>query len=201
MSQFSLYVDCDRGLAVVSDADSTAAQLPPFVLDDTLSLKIILLTGYSRASTYTKVPVMGITIEVALGTREGVEYATQFAWTASADLADPYWTAVLPLNTAPLNGLLAGQPQASVTLEVKRIDAGGITTVLQQDVTVKGAVIRTDSVIPPAGQTPLSLEAANALFVPISGFKGKIRIISPDGTQTADLYLGDDGSFHVDPVT
>ncbi len=202
MAEHTLYIDCDRATAVRSATDSTAKALPKFVQGDTLLLRIYLLQGYSRSSEYTPVPTLDLTIQAALGIRVGndTEYHTQqFTWTASADLADPYFEAEFPMSTAAITTLLGSDESAFSYFEVKYIRDGLPTTVLSEKVKVWAAVIKEGGLIEAAVPTPLSVEVANATYLQRT-IRGVIRLVSEDGTKQADLYLDNDGTFHVDPV-
>src|SRR5439155_752495 len=101
MATRDFYIDTDRGEVVLGPSDSSIAALPPFVQGDSLDLRIWLLKNFSRLSAYTKVPVAGLTLQVALGTKVGdstLYYTQQFTWVPSTDLGQPYFAAVLPMN-------------------------------------------------------------------------------------------------------
>src|SRR5437660_8876548 len=127
MAFHRLFIDTDRGLPVIGVVDSSPADLPQFVQQDSLALRVTLLAGFSRVSNYTPIPVAGITIEAALGLRVGntsLLYTQQFTWAASDDLADPYYQANLPMNTGGIATLLGSGPQAQAWFEVKMLDGG-----------------------------------------------------------------------------
>src|SRR5881396_1510752 len=139
------YIDTDRSLPVVGVSDSSIAELPAFVQEDTLSLRVTLLAGFSRVSNYTPIPVAGITIEAALGIKVGntsLLFTQQFTSAASDDLADPYFAADFPMNTAAIATLLGSGAQARAYFEVKMLDGGLPRTVLSRLVTIQAAVIK-----------------------------------------------------------
>jgi len=203
MAEHTLFIDCDRAAAVSSATDSTAKALPKFVQGDTMLLRVYLLQGFSRSSEYVPVPTLDLTIQAALGTRVGnaTSYHTQqFTWTASEDLADPYFEAEFPMSTAAITTLLGSADSAFAYFEVKYIRDGLPTTVLSERVKVWAAVIKEGGLVEAAVPTPLSVEVANALYLRRT-ISGAIRLVSEDGLKQADLYIDNDGTFHVDPVT
>lgn|SRR3990167_1182393 len=203
MAEHVLYIDCDRAKSVQGSANSGEKPLLKFVQGDTPHLKIYLLQGYDRIAAYTPIPTVGITLEVALGIRIGNDseiYAAQYTWTPSADLSDPYFEATLALNTDEIDTLLAAADSALAYFEVKYFRDAVPTTVLSEQVKIWAAVIKADSVVPVAEPTPLSAEVANATYLART-VQGVIRLVSEDGLKQADLYLSNDGTFHVDPVT
>ena len=190
MAEHVLYIDCDRAKSVQGSANSGEKPLLKFVQGDTPHLKIYLLQGYDRIAAYTPIPTVGITLEVALGIRIGNDseiYAAQYTWTPSADLSDPYFEAT-------------AADSALAYFEVKYFRDAVPTTVLSEQVKIWAAVIKADSVVPVAEPTPLSAEVANATYLART-VQGVIRLVSEDGLKQADLYLSNDGTFHVDPVT
>jgi hypothetical protein len=202
MAEHTLYIDCDRATAVRSASDSTAKALPKFVQGDTLLLRVYLLQDFSRSSAYTQLPTLDLTLQAALGTRVGdeTEYHTQqFTWTPSADLTDPYFEAEFPMSTAAITTLLGSEESAYAFFELKYIRAGLPTTVLSERVRVWAAVIKEGGLVEAAVPTPLSVEVANATYLRRT-IQGVVRLVSEDGLKQADLYLDNDGTFHVDPV-
>ena len=207
MAFHALFLDLDRSEPVVGVSNSSIAQLPAFVQEDSLPLRITLLTGFSRISNYIKVPVSGLTLEVALGAKIGndsVLYTQQFTWTASTDLAQPYFEAVLPMNTNEIDDLLGENPSARAWFEVKVLDGGAPRTVLSKLVTVQAAVIKNGSIIAPALPTPLSAEAATAMFlqreIPCTSSNPLVLVNTNTGYKTA-IWPNDDGSLHSELLT
>ncbi len=203
MAEHTLYIDCDRATAVRSATDSTAKALPKFVQGDTILLRVYLLQDYSRSSDYTQVPTLDLTIQAALGTRVGDDteyYTQQFTWTPSADLSNPYFEAAFPMSTAAITTLLGSDESAFAFFEVKYIRSGLPTTVLSEKVKVWAAVIKEGGLVEAAVPTPLSVEVGNATYLRRT-IIGVVRLVSEDLSKQADLYLSNDGTFHVDPVT
>jgi hypothetical protein len=199
-----LFIDTDRGLPVMSATNSGIADLPLFVQQDTLNLRITLLTGFSRIADYTVIPVADLTLHVALGRKIGnatTYYTQQFTWTPSEDLADPFWEAALPMNTAAIDTLLGSSASKSTAyFEVRLIDGGLPRTVLSRAVTIHAAVIKDGGMSEPAEPTPLSVEAANVLFLK-RDITGHIILRNEDDpTIAVDIYVDSDGTFHTDPL-
>lgn len=206
MANLDLLIDTNACQAVSGFSNSGSATIPLLVQGDTLNMRIWLL---ARSPTYpvdppfVYVPNTDITIQVAIGTRVGqggVLYTQQFTWTPNGDAANPYFFAQLPMNTGNINSLLGSSSSQTAYLEVKYIAAGGVpTTVLSKQVTIQAAVIQSNSVVVPAGLTPLSAEAANALFLK-RDFTGPVILRNGTG-QAVELYVAADGTFHADPIS
>lgn len=205
MSFHALFIDTDRGLPVGGVSDSSVVDLPNFVQEDSLNLRITLLAGFSRVSDYTPIPVSGITLEVALGRKVGntsLLYTQQFTWTASDDLADPYFAATLPMNTGAIATLLGSNAQADAYFEVKMLDGGLPRTVLSRLVKVQAAVIKDGGLEEAALPTPISAEACDALFlkrtIPCSAGN---PVILQNGSVTMAVYVDTDGIFQTVRLT
>ncbi len=156
-----------------------------------------------NVSTPARIAVSGVTLQVALGTRVGNEteyYTQQFTWAASADLANPYWYALFPMNTDAITALIGSSSDAFAWFEVKAIIDGLPTTLLSKQVTISAAVIKEGGLIVPPGLTPLAVETANAMFLSRE-ITGPIVLINPTTGGKIQLSVGDDGTFHADPLT
>lgn len=202
MAQVDLFIDIVRGETIAGVADASIAELPRFVQGDTINFAVYLVKAASRLSAPTRVLTSGVSIQMALGTRVGDEtlyYTQQFTWTASTDLADPYWTAQLPMNTEAISSLIDSESSALCWFEVKMIVDGLPTTVLSKQITIQASVIKEGGVVVPAGLTPLSAEAANALFLK-RDITGPITLVNGTTGAKVSLYVDDDGTFHADPI-
>jgi len=205
MASHTINIDCDRNLPIVGVSDSSIAELPAMVQEDTLALKIKLFAGFSRVSDYTPIPVSGLTLEVALGRKVGntsLLYTQQFTWVASDDLADPYFAADLPMNTAAIATLLGSSAQADAYFEVKMLDGGLPRTVLSRLVRIQAAVIKDGGLEEAALPTPISAETCQALFLQriIPASAGNPLILQ-NGSITYALYPDIDGSFQTVRLT
>jgi hypothetical protein len=201
MAEHNLYIDIDRGEPVLGAADTSIAALPPFVQGDTLNLRIWLLKDFSRTTSFTTIPVAGLTLQVALGTKVGnstLYYTQQFTWTPSTDLGQPYFSALFPMNTAALDTLLGGSSSTLCWFEVKMISDALPVTVLSKQVTVEAAVIKEGALTVPAGLTALSAEAANAMYVKII-HTGHFYLMNANG-YGIDMWVDTDGTLHSDPI-
>jgi len=199
---YNLFIDTDRNKAVVGADDSSIAQLPPFVQEDSLQLKIWLLSGYSRLASYSQVPVSGITLEVAIGTRIGSSstyYTQQFTWTPSEDLGQPYFSGTLSMATAGINTLLGSSGSAQAYLQIRKTEGGVPATILQEPITVFASVIKDGVEEVPAPLTPLSAEAANASYVRVV-HTGSFDLMNANGLGIR-IYVDDTGAFRTDPIT
>ena len=201
MSFHNLYIDIDRSEAVRGVSDSSIVSLPPLVQGDQLQLRIWLLQNYSQLSDYDMLAVSGITLEVAIGTKVGNSssyYTQQFTWTPSTDLAQPYFSGTLPMNTAEITTLLGTSATASAWMEVKMISSALPVTILSEPVTIQAAVIKADTNQVPIPLTPLSAEAANASFVRVD-HTGSFILRNANGKAIL-VYCDEDGALRSDPI-
>lgn len=206
MANLDLYIDATAQQAVSGFANNSIFTIPPFTQEDTLNLRIRLMTRTATfpVNPYSYIPNTGLTLEVALGTKQGsggTLYTQQFTWALNTDLSDPYFYASLPLNTSPIATLLGVNSSATAFFEIKYISGGVPTTVLSQQVTIQACVIHVGSLTVPAGLTPLSAEAAAAIFLQRT-IIGPITLVNAiDQTKKCSVYVDTDGSFHADPIT
>lgn len=202
MAVHNLFIDTDRSKCVRSASDTSIAELPKFVQEDTLKLRVTLLAGFSVTEPYTKIPVEGITLQVALGVKIGnatTYYTQQFVWTPSSDLADPYWEASLPMNTLAIATLLGSAAIKQAFFEVKMIEDGTPQTVLSEQVNIHAAVIKDGGMSAPAEPTPLSVEVANVTYLQRE-IVGDVYLKHPTSGTIFKLYVGDDDTFHADRI-
>jgi len=202
VAQRDLFIDTQRREVVLSATDSSIAVLPGFTQGDSLDLRVFLLKDYSRTGSYTRIPVEGLTIQAALGTKIGSEtlyYTQQFTWAASTDMGQPYFSAIFPMNTDAITELVGVAAQATAYFEIKMISSGLPVTVLSKLITCHAAVIKEGGLTVPAGQTPLSVEVANATYLQRI-IDGSIFLRHPATGKMTELYTDADGAFHADPV-
>lgn len=199
MTQRDIIIDQTQQRVIAGLTDTSVAALPAFIRGDTIKFKLFVVSSSGRISVPTRTPTAGQTVEMALGFRGGTTLTSQFTWTASEDLADPYWEASLPMNTDPIIAAMAGKTSVGVTLDVKLVEDGTPTTILLADTTIQSGVINPGDVVIPPGMTPIFAETAP--YLNPTGFQGKIRLMSPDGTKQGDVYWGDDNTLHGDSVT
>jgi hypothetical protein len=175
VAEADIYIDCDRAQVVFSSTDRTPKALPRFVQGDTINLRIHLTKNYNLASECEEIPTDGLTIQVALIegvltslTAIGDIVAAQYTFTPNEDL---YFEGELALNTAEIDTEMGSANSFQATLEIKYVQGGVPTTVLQQTVTIWRSGIDLDSVMPIAEPTPLSAEAAQETFVRLTETK------------------------------
>ncbi len=165
---------------------------------DSIKLRIRIIEPSGGSGVY--IPVSGITLDVALGPKPntGTYHARQVTWTPSADLADPYFEAILALNTPAIDALLAGVTEAATWFEVKMFQDALPTTVLSKQVQISAAVILPGTVTPAPGDTPLSAEVANATYLK-RVIIGSFEQVSADGLHRVSIYV-DASGWHADPI-
>lgn len=150
----------------------------------------------SGLSSYIRVPVSGITLDVAIGPRSGSEaiLARQNVWTAHAD---GYLYATLNLNTTDLNNAITGDT-LSTYFEIKMTENGNSRPVYQEAITLQSIVIgpAASSALPAAATEFLTRAQCEAMFVKwTENLAGNaIELTSPDGTRYRLIGVNDDGS-------
>lgn len=206
MANLDLYIDTTAQIAVSGFSNSAQIDALTFTQEDTLNLRIRLLTRTSTFPVipYSFIPNTGLTLQVALGTKVGNAgniYTQQFTWALNGDLSDPYFYAALPMNTGAIATLLGSTSSKTAFLEIKYVSSGVPTTVLSTQVTIQACVIHSGSLTVAPGLTPLSAEAAAASFLQ-RVIVGPITLVNAtDSTKKALLYVDTDSSFHADPIT
>jgi hypothetical protein len=195
-----LYIDTAQRKLVQGPLSSSFVNLPAFSQGNTVTLRIRCLTPTANfpasSPPYSLVSTSGRTLQLAIGTRAGntsTHYAEQYTWTAGPDSADPYFTADLALNTAGVTTLLGSGATATAWLEINLVE-GTPRTVLSQQITIEASVIKNDTVTVPAGLTPLSAEAARAMFLTDVWS-------SQDGSKKYHVYVDNNGAVKADPLS
>jgi hypothetical protein len=197
----NLYIDIDRKVAVQGKDNNTFRPVPPFTQGDGEPMVIYLLRNWS-GTTYEYVPVSGITLQVAIGSKSGSVtqyYTQQFTWTPSSDLGNPYWSATLPMNTNGINALLGSKETASAWLEVKKIENAVALVILSKKVIVEGTVIKPETLAVPANLTPISAEAANAAFLG-RHVVGSFDVVNATTGKGFRVSADEDGTAKFDPL-
>jgi len=204
MATADLYIDVANGRFVQSPDNQTVANLPPFVRGTTQNLRIMLLkpTGAAAGTVYDKIPVAGQTIQLAIGTLGGSSYLTsQFTWTASTDLAEPFYSAALPLNTANITTAVGSNPSVACVLQIDRIESGIPTNVILQSISIKNAIIVDGTEVSTPGRTLLYAETASAMFL-TRNIVGRVRWINDsDSTIMNEMFTDTDGTLQTQQVT
>lgn len=205
MATWDLYIDTNSGTVVTSLTNSTPVDsLPTFVQGDTPTLRVFLLIRSATypLNPYTIMSTAGITLQLAIGDKRGDLtnlYTQQFTWTT--DSGNTYFAASLPLNTAAITALLGvNTPTAITTLEIKYLSGSLPTTVLEIPITINAAVNKPGAITVPAGQTAISAEEVKASYLQRT-IHGPIYLVNDNIGKKVALYLGDDGTVHMDPVT
>lgn len=188
MAEYDLYVDCDQGLTVTSETDSTPKVLPQFVQGNTPKFRVHLLKNFNRASDYEQIPCDGLTLQVALWTTADGILASQYSWAATED--DLAFEAEFAMNTSEIDAFLGSASVKQALFQIDYLRSGLPTTVLQKTVRVLKTGIDLDSLVPVATPTPLSAEAAAGMFVAII----ETRPIYLQGANGTKVKLWNDDS-------
>lgn len=201
-----LWIDLVRQKRVAGPANAQEVPLPTFTQGNIWTFRVRCLqqlSGFPLANPpYSVVPTAGKTLQLAIGTKTGgttTHYVEQFTWTASTNLADPYFQADVTFDATATGSLIGTNPSAQSWLEINLVTDGVPKTILSQLVTIEASVIKNTTPTVPLGQTPISLETALALFLQ-RVIVGKVTFRNDtDPTKQRDLYTDIDGSFHEDP--
>lgn len=203
MARLDLYIDTYSRSLVVGPNNPANFTFPAIFQGDTISLRIYLLERtptYPLTTPYTIATNTDLSLKVGIGPKNGTGgsslYTQQFTW--SKDGQNQYFYADLPLNTSGINTLIGAAESASAWFEVEYTQNGYPTTVFQQQVTLHAEVIETGTIEVPPGETALSVEVANNLFVKTENEGFILR--NPNTNARAFVYLGDDGALHCDPI-
>src|ERR1019366_1375292 len=208
----TLFIDTSSNRLVSALGGETAISpmaLPFYAGDTGLTMQVYFLTplidpvqgrwGYSVILT----PGNTCYAQIDDGTFTGNIYTDQTVW--SSDPNNQYFIANFPMNTTAnvggggtgIIGLLGSARSVTAYLRIGLSILGNPLTALNQQITIKAGIPNNPvQVAPPL--TPLSLQVANTLYVPIAGtpgggfflvtpLGGKIWVCAvdnPDGTPT-----------------
>jgi hypothetical protein len=186
-----LYVDITDNALQFSLSDSTNVNplsLPFFAGDGGLTLQIylrqLLQTTQPSQNNFVTVNTAGLTLFAQLdsGSYNGTIYTSQATWVN--DPNDTYFLGSFPMNTAAMMDLIGNGTSATAVLRIGFFDEGEPTTVFAQTVNILPG-IPTMPLVVPAGLTPLSVQAANGMFVPQNGGNNGqgFSLISPLGKK------------------
>ena len=146
--------------------------------------------------SYVRIPVTGLTLDIAIGERAGAEVikARQNVWTAHAD---GYLYATLNLNTTDLNNAITGDTFTTY-LEIQMTESGNARPTFQEQITIQSVVIGPAgaSALPAAASQFLTREQCLQMFVKwTENLAGNaIELASPDGTRFRLIGVNNDGS-------
>jgi hypothetical protein len=191
MANLNLFIDTtSNGLIAGLNAPvSVNPSSLPFFYGDTLGLQVYLLnttsTTLAGSNPYTVINTAGLQLfaylDNGLAGVNNVIYTQQISW--ATDPTNSYFYSTLSLNTAALQTLLGTATSANCYLQIGYVQNGLQTTVLSIPVTIAVGIPSTNLVVP-AGLIPLSVQVAQAMFVPIAGQAGNgFYLISPLGKK------------------
>lgn len=147
--------------------------------------------------SFIKVPVSGITLDIAIGARAGVEaiLARQNVWTAHAD---GYLYATLNLNTTDLNTAIGSNDALATYFEISMTENGNARPVYQELINITSVVIGPagSSALPAAASQFYTKEQIDAIFVKFTGNPAgaTIELPSPDSAHSRLIGCNNDGS-------
>ncbi|HWN95563.1 MAG TPA: hypothetical protein VNT99_11055 [Methylomirabilota bacterium] len=152
----------------------------------------------SAQNPFLQVAVAGLTLDIAVGPRAGVEgiLARNNAWT---DSGQGYLECVLNLNTVELNGAIAGSDSFNTWLEIQMTENGNTRPVYQESINLLSIVIGPTGAVslPTAAAEYLTAAQQRAEFVRFYDNPpgSTIEMVSFDGTKTRlSCGVNNDGS-------
>lgn len=203
-----LFVDTARKTLVESNINKAVVRPPAFVQGDTVALVVQLLlpnpTGGTSAP-YSVIPVSGLTLRVGIGTPtaatgSGAPGIFQNAFTLDSTLNT--FNGTLVITPATVATELGAATEANRTFEIEVAEGGNYTTVYQEPVTLKAELIEGAATPPPPADAYMTQNETLATFVKRDGGAGEgFYLTSANGLHRAFVYLADDGTFQVAPVT
>lgn len=203
MATWDLYIDVFNQI-LISGLGGQSANLPQLFQGDTPKFRIFLCyPTYSPLMPYNLVQIGGLSLQVAVGDKQGsggTVYTSQLTWAPSSDPGNPnYFTASLPLNTAPINAKLGSNASFGAFFQVVYLQGGVQTTVLEIACTINASVIQGGGVVVPPGLTPVSAEYVNATFLTRT-IQGGFTMVDPNTGKRFFIYVGDDKTLHCDEI-
>ena len=145
--------------------------LPDFFQGDKVPMQVNLYEPDpdNDFNSFIKPPIDNMTLKMAIGPEPvgnvaESPFVTAFTW--SKDVDNDTFSAEVDFNTAALDTWLAAGFEEQAYLEIEVTEGNAIWTVFQRLITIKAQVIEPASTSVAVGETPLSLEMANGLFVP-----------------------------------
>jgi len=196
MALFPLFFDTVNKKLVRSEVDASEVTLPPLNQEDGLEIDLTVLRRISNyAPFFSKLNIAGYSLRVSIGTA-GVENAFQDTW--STKNGDTTFTGELNLATAAISALANGTAQyLEITIGNGTLYyRGQFPTKIMKSVYLAGALTE------PAGDTALGKSEANRNYVRKSGRAGEgFTLMSEDGLKTVIIYLHNDGSVRMEPIT
>lgn len=198
-SRLKLYVDWYNKKLQASLASRGPASLPALYQYDVLPLQIYVVEPDPDAGPNgtSIIPVSGKALQVGIsGSMEGTVIASQNVFDTNTD--ENYFFANLALNSAALDSFLT-EDSKTVYFEIEMVEGTATTTLLQATSSLRRVVLTDAAVGTVPGQTPVSLEMMNQMFLKKYADPGDRLILpSEDEVYKTELYTGNDGSFHTD---
>jgi hypothetical protein len=187
--QLNLFIDTSSKslLSTVNGGISVNPSSLPLFFPDTLTLNVYLLQPIGNApignTQYQTVPTTGLSLLLYLdGGVEGSPILTQVV-TWVTDPTDSFFIGNLSLNTVQVQQNLGKQQSLRCYLKIGYIQNGLSTTLISSPVSILPGLPTNPLVVPP-GLVPLSVQAAQAMFVPLAGLAGEgFYLITPNGKK------------------
>ena len=199
-ARLKLYIDWYNKRLQQGLRNSGLFTLPTFYQGDIVPLQIYLLEPDSDGgpTSFSKVDISNIALSMAVGAAPvgnaaETPIATQYSF--SKNTVESYFYGDLALNVAGVSTLIGAAASATAYLEIQATEGSSITTLIQQQITIKAEMIEAGSLAVAPAQTPLSMEVALQLFCKKRMDPGEtITLVAPAGLKGIVKGALDDGS-------
>jgi len=173
-----LYIDTSKNqlLTSLNNATPVNALNVPLFIGDTILVQVFLLAplqvqnpsqfNYSNIGTAGKALMLFLDNGQIEQSPSYTVYTQLVNW--NTDPNNQYFYGVLSLNTAALKTLIGSATTTTCYLHIGYVDANGNTTDLLLPITLLAGIPNAVNDVP-AGLTPLSVEAANQIYVRADG--------------------------------
>ena len=198
----NIYFDVTQNSFVESNVYPSIKVIDPLVTYDKPTLNFIFVRSAPGVATEV-LSLVGQTLRASIHSANGTELSATSVGAATADA----FVTVMDLTTSTLldtvAGLLAvGSTETTPLVLELRVSDGGNPTRFQQVIPVKRAQQTGTPTAPSAPEVAATVNELQAYAVPKVGQAGDgFTLKSTDGTKTAFVYYGNDGTLHVDPIT
>lgn len=194
----------DRQSRALCGYGGAAGRLPDLFQSNTQAWQITVVDPPETSSgDYSKVDLAGQGLRMSIGgqptgTSGGPSpIALQDTWTW--DGTNKRFTGSIALNTTAVDDYLGTAAAKPAWFELNLTDSGGRETILQISFTLRAVVDELATTVPTPTDQYYTKSEIIALFVKRLGSAGDtIVLTSPDGTQSRELGVNNDGSAQDD---
>src|SRR5690349_56899 len=200
--QIDLYCDADRRVRVPGKNNSLTIDVPDAFQNDIWSVRVWPLQtradGITGNPPYDYFEIAATTLELYIADPGASSYLTQqFTWAINGDPASPFFYADLPFNTPNIADAMtaAASDRITTTIQIRHIDGtGNPRTILFQPITIFESVANAGALVAPPGQTVLTQEVADAIYIKRTIVGHITWVCDSDPTKQRDMFIDTDGS-------